>query len=77
MKVKEEANKAFTSAKRVVLNAEQFIQAVSLLTVAAFSYYSLGRIELDTYAHYLITFALVVIGLRGFYEMVKFLDKEK
>ena len=76
MKVKEELNKALESAKRVVKNCEHFVQAVSLLTTAGFSFYARDRVELDAYAYYLITFAIVVIALRGSHEVIKFLNKE-
>lgn len=80
MKVKE-AKKSiqefWESSKRVALNAEHFVQAVSLLATAGFSFYARDKVELDAYAYYFITVALVVIGLRGTYELLKFLNKEK
>lgn len=80
MKVKEVktyVSDVAKSGKRVVLNTEHFIQAVSLLTTAGFTFYARDKVELDKYAYYLITFALVVIGLRGTFELIKFLNKEK
>lgn len=76
MKVKQEATKVAKSTQRVVRNSEQFIQAVSLLIVAGFSYSQLHEHKFDVVVQWVVTVALVVIGLRGFYELVKFLDRD-
>lgn len=75
MKVKDKATEVVTTTKRVVGNAEHFVQAASLLTVAAFSYQQLPHANLPSAVQVLITVALVVIGLRGAYELFRFLDK--
>lgn len=74
--MKDKVNKGYRTSKRVVSNGEQFVQAVSLLIVAAFSYNQLHSHKFHTAIVWTVTVALVVIGLRGFYELVKFLDKE-
>ena len=76
MKVKQEASKVAKSTQRVVRNSEQFIQAVSLLTVAVFSYSQLHNHSFHIAVHWVVTFALAVIGIRGTYELIKFLDKD-
>lgn len=74
--IKKQAKASIDSTKRVLLNGEIFIQAVSLIVVAAFSYYALQQLEMNRYAEVVITAALVIIGLRGFVEFFKFLDKK-
>lgn len=76
MKVKQEATKVAQSGKRVISNGEQFIQAVSLLTVAVFSYTQLHEHSFHTAIQWVVTGALAVIGIRGAFELIKFLDKE-
>lgn len=76
MKVKQEANKVAKSTQRVIRNSESFGQAVSLLIVAAFSYSQLHNHTFHIAVQWVVTIALVVIGLRGTYELIKFLDKD-
>lgn len=75
MKVKEKTAEVITTSKRVISNGESFVQAVSLLIVAAFSYHALHQIKVAEALQWVVTVALVVIGLRGFFELIKFLDK--
>lgn len=74
-KVKESVANATQTTKRVATNGEQFVQAVALLIVAGFSYYALQQLEVGEYSELTVTVALVVIGLRGFVELFRFLDK--
>ena len=74
--MKDKLNKGVKSAKRIGSNSEQFVQAVSLLTVAVFSYTQLHAHKFNTAIVWVVTVALAVIGLRGAYELIKFLDKE-
>lgn len=76
-KLKKTAQETVNNTKRVVHNGEAFVQAVALLTIAAFSYYALQNMDLNTQLEWVVTVALVVIGLRGAYEFVSFLNKEK
>lgn len=62
--------------KRIAANSEQFVQAVALLIVSGFSYWALTQVKVPRLGYYTILAALVVIGLRGLVEFVKFLDKE-
>lgn len=73
--IKTKVTTLTTRIKRVIDNLEQFVQAVSLLTVASFSYYATRELQLNTVVEVLVISALVVIGLRGAYEFFKFLDK--
>lgn len=73
MKDKMKAMKEKT--QRVLNNGEQAVQAVSLLTVAVFSYYALTKLQLNWLAKDVVLVALIIIGLRGAYEFVQFLDK--
>lgn len=75
-KFKLHTKQAVTSTKRVISNGEQFVQAVSLLTIAVFSYTQLHAHKFDAPVQWIVTVALVVIGVRGTYELIKFLDKE-
>lgn len=72
---KAKAEQVLSTSKRVIRNSEQFVQAVSLLTVAAFSYNQLHTANLSEPLQWVITGALAVIGLRGAYELFRFLDK--
>ena len=76
MKIKQQAKSTAKSTQRVIRNGETFIQAVSLLVVASFSYYATRELNLNSALELVVVVALVVIGLRGFYEFVKFLDRE-
>lgn len=76
MKLKEKTTEVFTTTKRVIANAEHFVQAASLLAVSVFSYTQLKEANLPSTAQVLMTVALVVIGLRGTYELFRFLDKK-
>lgn len=75
MKVKEKTNEVVTTTKRVISNGESFIQAVSLLVIAGFSYWALHQIKVAEPLQWVVTAALVVIGLRGLFEFFKFLDR--
>lgn len=76
MTVKAKATEVALTTKRVATNAEQFVQAVSLLTIAGFSYHAINEIALSKPAYYTVYAALVVIGVRGAIELFKFLDKK-
>ena len=73
---KDGISKAAGRTVRIAMRGEQFVQAVSLLIVAGFSYYSLSHIQTTKPVYWTVFVALVIIGLRGFVEFIKFLDKE-
>lgn len=75
MNVRNRTTLAVAHTKRVADSLEQFVQAVALLTVASFSYYATRQLNLNEFVEIFVTGALVVIGLRGFIEFIKFLDK--
>lgn len=74
--MKKQVQSTVKTAQRVLKNGEAFIQATSLLIVAAFAYYATRELNLNSALELVVVVALVVIGLRGFYEFVKFLDRE-
>lgn len=77
MKVKEQATKTVNDIKRVVNNGEQFVQSASLLVVAGFSYWALSQVKLTAPAKSTVLVSLIIIGLRGAVEFIKFLNKGK
>lgn len=77
MKVKKQAQDVAKSTQRVIRNGESFIQSVSLLIIAAFSYYATRELNLNKVLETVVVVALVVIGLRGATEFIKFLDVER
>lgn len=76
MKVKQDVKKVTQSTKRVLSNGEQFIQATALLITAGFAYNQLHAHKFDVAIQWVVTASLVVIGLRGAYELIKFLDRD-
>ena len=74
--MKDKANKLYTRGKRVFSNAEQFVMAVALIVVAVSAYDYQNQQPLSEYVRGVVVVSLVIIGLRGAYELVKFLDKE-
>lgn len=74
--MKKQVQNTAKTAQRVLKNGEAFIQATSLLIVASFAYYATRELNINQALELVVVVALVIIGLRGFYEFVKFLDKE-
>lgn len=74
--IKKQANSVAKSTQRVIRNSESFGQAISLLIVAAFSYSQLHNHTFHVAVQWVVTIALVVIGVRGAVELIKFLDKD-
>lgn len=76
--MKDKIKKTKDTSKRVVTNAEQFVQAVALLTIASFSYWAIQQsaLKLAKPVYWAVLAALIVVGLRGAYELVRFLDKK-
>lgn len=77
--IKKRTNKAYKDTKRVSANAEQFVQAVALLIVVGFGFWALGQLQddLTDIPYRVVQAALVVMGVRGAYEFIKFLDAER
>lgn len=73
--MKEKVRNGLSTTRRVALNAEQFIIASALLTVVAWGYYSLHQVKVGEVYQWLITGALVIVGLRAAVELVRFLDR--
>lgn len=74
--IKQRTNKAVATGKRVFNNAEQFIMAIALLVVAVSAYDYQRQVQLNDYARAVVVVSLVIIGLRGTYELIRFLDKD-
>ena len=74
--MKEKANNFYQHGKRVFSNAEQFVQAIALLVVAVTTYLYQQQTALEQFERGVIVVSLAIIGLRGAYELLKFLDKE-
>lgn len=77
MKTKQKVTETVNTTKRVVENAEKFVQAIALLVLVGFSYSNLHKVNLSEAYQWVITGALVIVGLRAFVELVKFLDTER
>lgn len=75
MSIKDKTTEVTTSAKRVVKNSEQFIQASALVVLAGFGWYALHKLHVSQVTSWVVTVALVICALRAFVEYVKFLDK--
>ena len=76
-KLVTKASKGISRTKRFANNVENFVQAVSMLTLVTFCFWALRQIEINNTLRYVVVTALVVIGLRGAYEFIKFLDAER
>ena len=74
-KVKAKATETVQTTGRVVKNAENFVQAVSLLVLAGFAYSQLKEVSNDV-LYYAVLASLIIVGLRGSYEVIRFLNKE-
>lgn len=75
-KVTTKVSTTFNTTKRIVQNAEQFVQAASLLTLVGFSFWATRQLKLNEALRIVVVTSLVVVGLRGMYEFVRFLDKK-
>lgn len=74
-KAKAKVAETTKATGRVIKNAETFVQAVALLTLAGFAYVQLKTVENDV-LYYAVLASLIVVGLRGAVEVIKFLNKE-
>lgn len=76
-KLTTKATKGINRTKRFAQNVEAFVQAVAMLVLVTFAFWSTRQLELNKAVRYVVVTALVVIGLRGGYEFIKFLDAER
>ena len=74
--IKQKTSKVVKTGKRVFSNAEQFVMAVALIIVAVAAYDYQSQVQLPEVVRVVVLVSLVIIGLRGMYELVKFLDRE-
>ncbi len=74
-KVKAKTTQTVQSTARVIKNGEIFIQAVALLVLAGFAYIQLKEVTNDV-LYVAVLASLIIVGLRGSYEIIKFLNKE-
>lgn len=76
MKVKEQAKTTVETAGRVTKNAEELLQAAAMLATSGFAYWALTQLHVPKVSYYLVLAALIVQGLRGAYELGRFLNKK-
>jgi hypothetical protein len=76
-KITIKANNGINRVKRFTKNVETFVQAVSMLVLTTFAFWSTRQLQLNQMVRYVVVTALVIIGLRGMYEFVRFLDAER
>lgn len=76
-KLTNKANKGINSIKQFKQNTEIFVQAVAMLTLAGFSFWALRQIDVPEAVRIAVVTALVIIGLRGAVEFIKFMGAER
>lgn len=74
-KVKKTVSETVSTTARVVKNAEHFVQAVALLVLAGFAYIQVKEVTNDV-LYFAVLASLIIVGLRGTYEVIRFLNKE-
>lgn len=74
-KVKAKAAETVQTTGRVVRNGENFVQAVALLILAGFAYVQVKEVTNDV-LYFAVLASLIIVGLRGSYEIIRFLNKE-
>ena len=74
--IKQKTSKVVKTGRRVFSNAEQFIMAVALIVVAVAAYDYQSQVQLPEAVRVVVLVSLVIIGLRGAYELIRFLDKD-
>lgn len=74
-KVKKTVSETTKATGRVVRNGENFVQAVALLVLAGFAYVQVKDVTNDV-LYFAVLASLIIVGLRGTYEVIKFLNKE-
>ena len=75
-KTKQTVTDTVKTTARIVKNIELFVQAVALLVVSIFAVYASKQLDLPTWGYYGVLASAAVIGLRGGYEFIRFLNKE-
>lgn len=74
-KVKKTVTETVNTTGRVIRNAEHFVQAVALLILAGFAYVQVKEVTNDV-LYVAVLASLIIVGLRGTYEVIRFLNKE-
>lgn len=74
-RIKAKATETVQTTGRVIKNAEHFVQAVSLLVLAGFAYVQVKEVTNDV-LYVAVLASLIIVGLRGAYEVIRFLNKE-
>lgn len=75
-KVKKTVSETVNTTARVVRNAEQLVQAVSLLVITVFAYTQVKEVNNDVW-YFIVLASLAVVGVRATYEFLRFLAKDK
>lgn len=65
----------YTDSTNVLKNLEHFVEAVSLLMVAGFTYWASSRVGISNWSVLVFQFASIVIGIRGGWELLKQMNK--
>lgn len=74
--VKRKVSDSVSTVSRVVKNAEQLVQAVSLLVITVFAYTQVKEVNNDVW-YFIVLASLAVVGVRATYEFLRFLAKDK
>ena len=73
--VKVKTVETVKTTARIVKNAEYLVQAIALIIVSVFAVYAAKKLNLPTFGYYTVIGSAAVIGLRGSYEFIRFLNK--
>ncbi len=76
-KLTDNVKTTVTTTKNVVMNAEEFVLAASLVIVSVYNAYDLSIRPVGNIEFYVRAIASVVIGLKGATAVIKFFDKNK
>ena len=75
MKVTNDIKQGIETTKHAIINTERLLQAVSLLVMAGFSFWVIATQILDWRIEAIVLFCLIITGLRGAYEFIRFMGK--
>jgi hypothetical protein len=75
-KIKGKVKEGYTTTRRRVLNAEQFVQASALTVLCGWSWYVLRKYGATEITQWVVTGAIAVTAVRAFVEYIKFLDRK-
>lgn len=76
-KIVTKADNGINAVKQFKKNTEVFVQAVAMLILAGFAFYALRQLEVAEPVQWAVVTALVIIGLRGAVEFIRFMGAER